>query len=33
MLYKDGKLVRSFKEGDIVDELVKELETFSVPAE
>jgi (E)-4-hydroxy-3-methylbut-2-enyl-diphosphate synthase len=29
MLYKDGKLVRSFKEGDIVDELVKELETFA----
>jgi len=33
MLYKDGKLVRSFKEGAIVDELVKELETFSVPVE
>lgn len=30
MLYKDGRLVRSFKEADIVDELVKELETFSV---
>jgi len=29
MLYKDGKLVRSFKEGEIVDELVKELETFA----
>ncbi len=28
MLYKDGKLVRSFKEHEIVDELVKELETF-----
>ncbi len=28
MLYKDGKLVRSFKESQIVDELVKELETF-----
>jgi len=32
MLYKDGKLVRSFKEGAIVDELVKELETFAEPA-
>ncbi|HSC35559.1 MAG TPA: flavodoxin-dependent (E)-4-hydroxy-3-methylbut-2-enyl-diphosphate synthase [Thermodesulfobacteriota bacterium] len=32
MLYKDGKLVRSFKEGQIVDELVKELETFAEPA-
>ncbi|MGH7848935.1 MAG: flavodoxin-dependent (E)-4-hydroxy-3-methylbut-2-enyl-diphosphate synthase [Thermodesulfobacteriota bacterium] len=31
MLYKDGKLVRSFKEGQIVDELVKELETFAEP--
>ena len=31
MLYKDGKLVRSFKESQIVDELVKELETFSEP--
>lgn len=31
MLYKDGKLVRSFKEREIVDELVKELETFSEP--
>lgn len=31
MLYKDGKLVRSFKEGEIVDELVKELETFASP--
>jgi len=28
MLYKDGKLVRSFKENQIVDELVKELESF-----
>jgi len=28
MLYKDGKLVRSFKEHQIVDELVKELKTF-----
>ena len=28
MLYKDGKLVRSFKEKDIVDELVKEINTF-----
>lgn len=28
MLYKDGKLVRSFKENQIVDELVKELHTF-----
>ncbi len=28
MLYKDGKLVRSFKEKDIVDELVKEIKTF-----
>ncbi len=32
MLYKDGKLVRSFKEGQIVDELVKELATFAEPA-
>jgi len=31
MLYKDGKLVRSFKESQIVDELVKELETFAEP--
>ncbi len=30
MLYKDGKLVRSFKESQIVDELVKEIETFAV---
>ncbi len=30
MLYKDGKLVRSFKEHRIVDELVKELENFAV---
>lgn len=30
MMYKDGKLVRSFKEHQIVDELVKELETFTV---
>ena len=29
ILYKDGKLVRSFKEKDIVDELVKEIETFA----
>ncbi len=29
MLYKEGKLVRSFNEHQIVDELVKELETFS----
>lgn len=29
MLYKDGKLIRSFKEEDIVDELVKEIETFA----
>jgi (E)-4-hydroxy-3-methylbut-2-enyl-diphosphate synthase len=32
MLYKDGKLVRSFKEEKIVDELVKELATFAEPA-
>lgn len=31
MLYKEGKLVRSFKEGEIVDELVKELEAFAKP--
>ncbi len=30
MLYKDGKLVRSFKEEDIVDELVKEIESSFV---
>ncbi|MGH7884547.1 MAG: flavodoxin-dependent (E)-4-hydroxy-3-methylbut-2-enyl-diphosphate synthase [Thermodesulfobacteriota bacterium] len=30
MLYKDGKLVRSFKEEDIVDELVKEIEASFV---
>jgi len=30
MLYKNGKLVRSFKESQIVDELVKEIETFAV---
>ena len=30
MLYKEGKLVRSFKESEIVEELVKELETFTV---
>jgi (E)-4-hydroxy-3-methylbut-2-enyl-diphosphate synthase len=30
MMYKDGKLVRSFKEHQIVDELVKELEKFRV---
>lgn len=29
MLYRDGKLVRSFKESEIVDELVKEIETFN----
>jgi len=29
MMYKDGKLIRSFKEHEIVDELVKELETFT----
>ncbi len=29
MLYKDGKLIRSFKEEDIVDELVKEIEIFA----
>lgn len=29
MLYRDGKLVRSFKEKDIVEELVKEIETFA----
>lgn len=29
MLYKDGKLVRSFKEAEIVEELVKEIETFA----
>ncbi len=28
VFYKDGKLVRSFKEHQIVDELVKELKTF-----
>ncbi len=28
MIYKDGKLLRSFKESEIVDELIKELETF-----
>ncbi len=31
MLYKDGKLVRSFREENIVDELVKELATFAEP--
>lgn len=31
MLYKDGKLVRSFKEANIVEELVKELEAFAEP--
>lgn len=30
MLYKDGKLVRSFKEEQIVDELVLEIEKFAV---
>lgn len=29
MLYRDGKLVRSFKEKDIVEELVKEIENFA----
>jgi (E)-4-hydroxy-3-methylbut-2-enyl-diphosphate synthase len=29
MLYKDGRLVRSFKENQLVDELVKELEEFA----
>ena len=29
MLYKDGKLIRSFKEEDIVEELVKEIGTFA----
>ncbi len=29
MLYKDGKLVRSFKESQIVDELMKEIETYT----
>lgn len=29
MLYKEGKLVRSFKEHQLVDELVKELEIFA----
>ena len=29
VLYKDGKMVRSFKEKDIVEELVKEIETFA----
>ncbi|MBI4228106.1 MAG: flavodoxin-dependent (E)-4-hydroxy-3-methylbut-2-enyl-diphosphate synthase [Deltaproteobacteria bacterium] len=28
MLYKDGRLIRSFKENQLVDELVKELEKF-----
>ncbi len=30
MLYRDGKLVRSFKESEIVDELVKEIRTYSL---
>ncbi len=30
IMYKHGKLVRSFKEDQIVDELAKELETFQV---
>lgn len=30
MMYKNGKLIRSFKEEQIVEELVKELETFRV---
>jgi (E)-4-hydroxy-3-methylbut-2-enyl-diphosphate synthase len=29
MLYKDGRLIRSFKESQLVDELVKELEKFA----
>lgn len=29
MLYKDGRLLRSFKESQLVDELVKELEKFT----
>ncbi len=29
MLYRDGRLVRSFKESQLVDELVKELERFA----
>lgn len=29
MLYKDGRLVRSFKESQLVDELVKELKKFA----
>ncbi len=29
MLYRDGKLVRSFKEKDIIDELMKEIESFA----
>lgn len=29
MLYKDGKLIRSFKESQIVDELIKEIETYA----
>lgn len=29
MLYKDGRLLRSFKESQLVDELVKELEKFA----
>jgi len=29
MLYKNGKLIRSFKEKDIVEELVKEIENFA----
>ena len=30
MLYRDGKLIRSFKESQIVDELIKEIETYAV---
>lgn len=30
MLYKDGKLVKSFKEEQLVDELVEEIEKFTV---
>lgn len=29
MLYREGKLIRSFKEENIVEELVKEIETFA----
>ncbi len=30
MLYRNGKLIRSFKESQIVDELIKEIETYAV---